>query len=585
MGRFYKTAQPEFVTDGIYKPDWDLLGEALATKDKELENQANTIALLRDVPFNYRPEEEAYAKAARDKVAAGIDPIAKMFATDRLNPELGAKLAALKRDAMKEFKTGTIAQMELSKKNWDEFEKARLALKDNAAKEIYAKVPVMHDKMVRESGVYKPFVAPSMFNSRNLNEEFFASKTFDALKPSFIKWGKEGVLQERINAEYLAWLNNDPELKAYAANRDVYDYNPSEGKYLDDKGSFSFEKGYRLHNTALPATKAAEYIHTNYGAFSGGGSGGDKKDVYVPQAGISIVNPEKYRNMASLRNEYVLQSYLSPLVAEANKLGAGLDEKDFKGNYEKAISAIDLRLKEMKVDPDAPLTKGMTATARGLVAMKKALNEMYDKLTLHPTVSWDNFAKLLPNGVFEKLKANIDKGAIATHRMAVDFGSANINDVHGSDKLLLVSKPNDLIGSVVKVGGQYREITGVKVLTETTKPDGVSNRIELNYLQTGLEITYNDGTKEIVNGYTSAQDVYPVTDSGAKVDKDASPNPFAPGKVYDFDQKSEDDARKLHREELELAAPHHEKGNILSVVFGGREAANTAESLADKQSN
>lgn len=595
MGRFYKTAQPEFVTDGIYKPDWDLLGEALATKDKELENQANTIALLRDVPFNYRPEEEAYAKAARDKVAAGIDPIAKMFATDRLNPELGAKLAALKRDALKEFKTGTIAQMELSKKNWDEFEKARLALKDNAAKEIYEKVPALHDEQVRMTGVYKPFVAPTMYESRDPLSEYYKTDRFQKLKATHLGWGKKGLTQATIDADFLSYLNGDPELLAYAKNRDVYDLDPRVGKYLNDEGKFSLDAGYRLGKTAPPSTKAHSYLEMEYGAFSGGGGGG-KKDVYVPEPAFRIVNPEKYRNMRTHVIEQGLKDYINPMMDATNKrlVAAGmvpLSKSNTQGNYEEIMKTIDARMEEIKNVPEANRTPKQKEEARLLLGTKNAMTEMYDKAVLNPTVSWSNFADALtkagvPNAtkITNAIKDNVHDGEeIMTHPIALDFGDKKINsEKFDKGKYILVAKPEMLKGSTVIDGASKKGIKGFTFVKGSSKPDGFSKSLPLNYLQSQLIVEYTDGTEEMINGYTPMQDVMPV-DSFKGLLKEDMPAPFDSTKV-NFYNLAQRDSIRSKVEWDKSPRPYEGGGGLLDYLTGGdKNKKNKEEGVLDKK--
>ena len=49
MGRFYRTAQPEFIDNFIYQPPWELINQVMSTKQQGYENAMQTTELVRNM--------------------------------------------------------------------------------------------------------------------------------------------------------------------------------------------------------------------------------------------------------------------------------------------------------------------------------------------------------------------------------------------------------------------------------------------------------------------------------------------------------------------------------------------------------
>ena len=82
MGRFYKTAVPEFVDNFIYQPPWELMMATLQKKEDGIKNQLNEMEFLKNLPIDYIDYDKDLALSEKEKISAQVDDIASNFQKD-----------------------------------------------------------------------------------------------------------------------------------------------------------------------------------------------------------------------------------------------------------------------------------------------------------------------------------------------------------------------------------------------------------------------------------------------------------------------------------------------------------------------
>ena len=143
MGRFYKTAVPEFVENYIYQPPWELAKQAMAVNEQGIQDSLNAANLLKNIDINYIPEagQKAIVDRIQKKYAEAADNISKNIqlglsqspeSWKKFSPEISNLGSTLQKD----IKSGEIATITQSYNNHNKW------LEDN--KDIKEKDPLLY---------------------------------------------------------------------------------------------------------------------------------------------------------------------------------------------------------------------------------------------------------------------------------------------------------------------------------------------------------------------------------------------------------------------------------------------------------
>lgn len=276
MGRFYKTAVPEFVDNFIYQPPWELMMATLQKKEDGIKNQLNEMEFLKNLPIDYIDYDKDLALSEKEKISAQVDDIASNFQKDLLNPNNKHEIQKLKRELQKSTTNGTIYNLQKNAEIYRKFEAMRNALPDPNDREAYTKMFENYknsNKELRDKGEFGQVFNPEeMYNSTNYWDMFTKSESFKALEPDMKKskidkingaWvvtqGSEtkSLEESKIGQAFRNFIQTQPSIKGYANSREKY-FNE---KWLDDKGEINFSQG-ALSNMLNEGVPSLAYSQT-----------------------------------------------------------------------------------------------------------------------------------------------------------------------------------------------------------------------------------------------------------------------------------------------------------------------------------
>ena len=272
MGRFYQTAEPVFLENTIYTPNYDLMKDAILVQDDKAQNINNTINFLNQVPIDYADvDRERVEQLSLDYQNKANDLVNQFMKDGDLN-KLRKDTAALKLDFNNNVTKGDVKDITDNYKEYQRFK--------NQIEKEYAKSPAMQqtglnmlndsNSFVDEKGRLK---FPSVAEAINYDERFvkeilpklMADKTYTVFKNG----GYETVntlTEKDIYDAYISFINSDPNallrFKQTKYNNDVFgDYFTLNGNQLElsENGKKILSDKLKKSGLAAYAYKQAEY--------------------------------------------------------------------------------------------------------------------------------------------------------------------------------------------------------------------------------------------------------------------------------------------------------------------------------------
>lgn len=255
MARFFQTTRPEFVDNFLYQPPWELAMSTLAKKEGDIQNQVDTMELLRNLPIDYHNVDRENAMRIKDSYANQIDSLAQDMQTNLLNPNNKVALKNLQRDIQRSYEFGDINKIQQNAANFRNWT-AKLEQLNPYEREVYKSAMMKNYTDNNPQGALSGLFTPEeMYNSRNLLNEFAEyasknikddsiSKAFDRVNGQWIiseKASNSGVTREKINNAFRGWINSQADLPGYFSNREKYFgenyFNPDKSLAFDTQGS------------------------------------------------------------------------------------------------------------------------------------------------------------------------------------------------------------------------------------------------------------------------------------------------------------------------------------------------------------
>jgi len=130
MGRFFQAQPVELNRDFIYQPPLELMAQALLKKDDDIQQQADTMELMRSLPIDFIDYHKDGVENIKKEINSDIDNLAKEIMTKgALDGSLKSKINAYKNQLQERYSTGDIYNIQQTKKNYEEFEKKLEATK------------------------------------------------------------------------------------------------------------------------------------------------------------------------------------------------------------------------------------------------------------------------------------------------------------------------------------------------------------------------------------------------------------------------------------------------------------------------
>jgi len=417
MGRFFQAQPVELNRDFIYQPPLELMAKALLKKDDDIQQQADTMELMRSLPIDFIDYHKDGAANIKKEINSDIDNLAKEIMTKgALDGSLKAKINAYKNQLQERYSTGDIYNIQQTKKNYEEFEKKLEATKGltSAQKEKHKQEYWNNYTKENPDGGYKSVYTPGVIiDDVDYLGEY--SDWFNKLKPdqkkniiqklggrydTMTETERNGLILENGHEIFLQARPDLQELLKQQGQSNIFrdrdirfnedgNLNYKEG-FLGNLGKAAKEMNY-TQNSDSKTYNVNQYAYRQEGWAYEASKGLEEKKAelgtltYETAARtaeqLKIINEDYHNNIRSLAKELGLQ----PIDIGDNKKG------DNKKGYTK--QQIENRLIELE---NKAKTNNDTTLLNILSKKRKALDtEDFQFRTKSSQASWAGAAALL----------------------------------------------------------------------------------------------------------------------------------------------------------------------------------------------
>lgn len=255
MGRFYKTAQPEFIDNFIYQPPWQLMNQVMATKQQGYDNAMQSTELIRNMlDIKHLGFEDDRVKELKEYYNGKIDELATQLAK---NPDEYNKIMPVVKNLARELDTdrkeGNISKIEGRYNAWGQWQKENEDLLKGNEKEGIKADPDLYNRLASHwygdiqkratpditagfagtKGIGRPDI-----NSKDMREalkEFKANatETSNGMYKINNKWLTEQEVQNAVYDMYMANPNATSYVKQMQMLKDPGFYDEATGKGRD----------------------------------------------------------------------------------------------------------------------------------------------------------------------------------------------------------------------------------------------------------------------------------------------------------------------------------------------------------------
>lgn len=272
MGRFFQAQEVELSKDHIYQPPIELMTAALLKKNEDIQQQADTIELLRNLPIDFIDYHKEGATNIKNEINSDIDELAKEIQTEgALNGNLKAKLNSYKNKLQQRYDTGDIYNIQQTAKNYREFEK-KVDEDKNISSDLKEKFKKSYfEDYMRENpnGAYNSVYTPGpIIDDPNYIGEF--GKYFKEHEPDVIAKtrdiiGSKWITLDEQEKEFLImqegmkmFMGARPDLEGVLKQQGNSSVFKDRNIVFDNNGNIDYSKGFGLNL----AEAAKEYNYT-----------------------------------------------------------------------------------------------------------------------------------------------------------------------------------------------------------------------------------------------------------------------------------------------------------------------------------
>lgn len=384
MGRFYKTAKPEFIDDFTYQPPWEMMQQALQKEQGDYDLTIASNSILGNINYKYidDTQEREKARLIQEEYANASDELTKKLKNSgndwrTIIPEINN----LKRKAEVDYKTGRIYEQQESAKNFEEHQKALAQELDPRMREGARKEAWYNFK--NKGGVYHG--VDTVKDPDIINEFFKVHKNYEPDKVATayanLKKGNPNYIVDGKSAtEYIKDYQNmfenfaaQDKFKPYLDKAHQYGI----GTYKDEKGNYlkasdprsTLYNGYNIAKDMnySQTTKEAGMKDSNINlqnrefAFNKMKWAFENKKEEAPTANISKEGQFKTQAQLDKINEMNV-AFNNNLRALGQKFGAKTkningEERYSMSNVREAIKNLPHKTKQEKAAVDAQLKK------------------------------------------------------------------------------------------------------------------------------------------------------------------------------------------------------------------------------------
>jgi hypothetical protein len=380
MGQFYKDTPAQFLDDKMYKAPYELMGQVIDKKDKEIQEDLDSRNALTDLlkAEGLKPDEprlQQIMKQYQDEIDASVQDIYK----DPLNYNKEG-VQRLKRKINQDFSLGEIAAIQKNKATYDAWVKSE---EEKIKKEPNLYAPGLFDKMkAKKLDDFKKgtsYKGPNEYETVATEEIIGMKDTVDVLdnlmkgavqgRNHSTSWdndrggwrvksssSEEFFTPSQLQNMYKDYLATNPTYLQGVAQRQNYDVFGYEGS-IDAENGLNFKPGSFFG-------ESMDLLQQKYGGKKTSIGGGktmneigiatekDKMETVYVDTKLQAEEATVYTNYAgkdtatynqnNVKNQKVMQDGISTaLQLLADKGGySSIDEMKRDGKYKKSIDAI-----------------------------------------------------------------------------------------------------------------------------------------------------------------------------------------------------------------------------------------------------
>lgn len=530
MGRFYQTADPQFLQDFVYKPPYEIL---LAGLQKEQNTYDTALASTNmfnniDIDFIDDEKERERVRQLQDKYANQTEELSGKIRGEKDWKKYLPEIDRMSKDLHRDYSTGDIYTVQKSAANYKEMEKQLATIKDPAIKERAKQV--FMDKW-RESD--RPvFEHQSVLDRRDLVADYLKTKSKGEADKIAKAWSNPGggyirsgeFTEKFINdtkTDFDNWLKQ-PEQLSYMDQQDkmlglesYYDKNTGELMSFDDARSSAYHS--KKH-----AISVADFNQQDRSASTNTDSAYFQRQQMASQRAATRQKQAEESAIPSVKANKLLQAnpaHMQTLLYNVKELlmkGTNLDGTGGM-RMDLARSFNDKPLQEqwnllMNMTKDENFKKS-NPTLHGVIS--QTVNKIDGNYTTsrelfenkYGATETNNFISNAQNLWTNKTKVLIGLGS----EEELAEGSSTGFEGGFSEPLTMESMKNKLAkGEKVTVGGReisainYME-TGKNKIVPTFNSD-ISEKMNEQFLTRNIVITYPDGTEEVAPAHVPIKD-------------------------------------------------------------------------------
>lgn len=126
MGRFYQTAQPEFIQDFVYQPPWELLDKAMATQQAGYDNTMGQASLLDNLDIKYinSDEERRNVQEIQQYYSDNMNSIVNNMQGDAANwKKYQGDIRKLQKELQMDMQSGAISKIQGNYGKYQQYQK------------------------------------------------------------------------------------------------------------------------------------------------------------------------------------------------------------------------------------------------------------------------------------------------------------------------------------------------------------------------------------------------------------------------------------------------------------------------------
>lgn len=276
MARFFQTADPNFVDDFIFQPNWDMAAMALQKKDADVQEQLDTLSLFDSLPIDYWKEvDSGLAQQVQDDYSRRVDDITKQMQGNLMDTGRNRQLLnQLRRDVQKDFNTGTLSKLQANAEAARKFDQSLSTITDPTLRQAYkTKLVQDYKSRVGEQGAGAELFNPGeLLDRRDIIGEWTGSDAFKALEPdlqnvSIERDGGRWLVTEGTQTKELSESKIGRNLAGWIGGQNIGPYaevmqNYLGEQWLDENGNIRTDSGSFIGNALENLIPSLAYKQT-----------------------------------------------------------------------------------------------------------------------------------------------------------------------------------------------------------------------------------------------------------------------------------------------------------------------------------